>query len=683
METFSRGLELVNSVFMQFQCEGNHGNHFRELDMKVIDVGWGHERLVWFSNGTPASYDSLFGPVTKKLKKKFGVSVDRDIFDKYSRIAGSLDLGEVKDIATAKKRVADYVGISEEQLHSEIEPLQALYAIADHSRTLLFAITDGGIPSNVGGGYNLRVILRRALSFIDEFEFDVDIMDIARWHADYLSPMFPELKTELDTMERIMEVEKKKFRDTREKIKRTIRTLVEKGSRFDEKTLLQLYESQGITPEEVKKFNPGLRIPPSFYQKITESHSSATPEIEKIGKRLTGLPPTEKLYYSPVFEFKARVLAVLENGVVLDKTAFYPTSGGQEHDTGELNGAKVVDVFKEGEVIIHTVVDGKFSVGQEVVGVVDRKRRERLSRHHSAVHLVNGASRAVLGNHVWQAGSEVREEKARLDITHYSGISQEELNRIEDLVNEKIQEGIPIEKIVMERGEAEQKYGFRLYQGGAIPQTHLRILKIGDFDVEACGGTHCDNTREIGRVKMLKATKIQDGVVRLEFVAGEMAEKAEKEKGTLYKLARESFAEICNIPMSNSPGDDVASAAKILSVSPAILPQTISRFISEWKAFGTKLESLGEKPKSSLHTSRSLAEATRLLFNEWKQRQKLLKALVSKTVASEADSLNFPDARTRGIFFGVRLKDLMDDPSCPLEKTMEKIQKIGKEKQKT
>jgi alanyl-tRNA synthetase len=257
METFSQGLELVNSVFMQFQKTGK-GNDFKELDIKVIDVGWGHERLVWFSNGTPASYDSLFGPVTEKLKKKASINVDQDLFDRYSKIAGSLDLGEVKDITKAKRKVADSLGITTGELREGIEPLQALYAIADHTRTLLFAVTDGGIPSNVGGGYNLRAILRRSLSFIDEFDFDYDLLEIANWHAKYLKPMFPELSSELDNFEKIVDIEKGKFKETKKKNKTTITALIDKGKKIDEPLMLQLYESQGITPEEIKKYKKDL-----------------------------------------------------------------------------------------------------------------------------------------------------------------------------------------------------------------------------------------------------------------------------------------------------------------------------------------------------------------------------------------------------------------------------------------
>jgi alanyl-tRNA synthetase len=672
METFSQGLELVNSVFMQFQKNEDNAS-FRDLDIKVIDVGWGHERLVWFSNGTPASYDSLFGSVTKNMKCKVHIDVDQELFNRYSKLAGSLDLGEVRDIKKAKAEVAAKLNISEDALRKSIEPLQALYAIADHSRTLLFAITDGGIPSNVGGGYNLRVILRRALSFIDEFDFDLDITDIAEQHAKYLKPMFPELVTELDSLQKIVETEKGKYKATRKNIKRTVQGLVDKGSKFDESLLLSLYESQGISPEDIEKVKPDLEIPVSFYEKITEKHSSVTEE--KKSQKLD-IPETEKLFYSDELEFEANILKIFDNKIVLDRTAFYATSGGQHHDTGSINGVHVSDVSKSGDVIIHHVEDAsKFKEGATVKCVVDMTRRRQLMQHHSAVHLVNGAARQVLGNHVWQAGSEVREDKARLDITHYEAVSKEQLDEIENIVNAKIAESIKIEKPILERGEAEQRFGFRVYQGGAIPQRDLRIIRIGDFDIEACGGTHCANTRDIEHVKILRAAKIQDGVVRLEFVAGSKAKEAGEEAKCVYNDVLSPLRKIAPIEPCFSD-DELHEAAKIFSVNIADLRSTVERFINEWQTFGNGIASLGgEESESEVAKSKTLTEACSTLFREWKQREKKLKELINKRIQEEIKALPADNPKLRGIFFNLRMKDLREDAATSVEATIEKAKK--------
>ncbi|MBN2518050.1 MAG: alanine--tRNA ligase [Candidatus Altiarchaeota archaeon] len=673
METFSGGLELVNSVFMQFQ---KSGDWFRDLDMKVIDVGWGHERLVWFSNGTPASYDSLFGPVTEKLKKAAGAKVEKRIFERYSRIAGSLDLAEIKNIEEAKKQIAKKLGLSLKELRETIEPLQAIYAIVDHSRTLLFAITDGGIPSNVGGGYNLRVILRRALGFIDEFDFDFNLVDIAEMHAKFLKPMFPELVTELESMRKIVDSESQKFKSTKENITRTVQSLIEKNTEFDEKLLTQLYESQGITPEEIKKEKPDLEIPSSFYMNITEKHSSLAEEKET-GKVVLDIPETEKLCYLDVFDFVGTIIKIFDSYVVLEKTAFYPTSGGQEHDLGFIGERKVLDVIKQGNIILHKVdsIQG-FKEGQKVGCKVDQKRRKQLAQNHSAVHLVNGAARAVLGNHVWQAGSEVREDKARLDITHYKAVTKEELKEIEDLVNEKIAEGIAIEKPVVDRGKAEQDYGFRVYQGGAIPEKDLRIIKIGDFDIEACGGTHCSNTKDLDQVKILRATKIQDGVVRLEFVAGDKAKEQEKKMESLGSEVLKPL-EACLSGKSKACSlEEIDEIAAVFSVMPAQLPSTLERFVSEWETAGGNIVKLGgEALESDLSKTSGLKEAAEVLFKEWKQRNKRLKELINERIQDEIKSLPADNPKLRGIFFNLRMNDLQENVDLPVEKTLEKVKR--------
>ena len=167
IETFSKGLELVNSVFMQFTRKGNS---YRELPLKVIDVGWGHERLCWFSQGTPTGYDAVFEPVISFMKKQIGLQ-DNEILKKYARLAGNLNFDEALDLKKARQGIARSLGLTAKELHDLIEPMQSLYAIADHTKTLLFAASDGGIPSNTGGGYNLRVLLRRALSFTGSPEY--------------------------------------------------------------------------------------------------------------------------------------------------------------------------------------------------------------------------------------------------------------------------------------------------------------------------------------------------------------------------------------------------------------------------------------------------------------------------------------------------------------------------------
>ncbi|HLD75897.1 MAG TPA: alanine--tRNA ligase-related protein, partial [Candidatus Norongarragalinales archaeon] len=166
MESFSHGLELVNSVFMQYRASGES---FEELDMKVIDVGWGFERLLWFYNGTPTAYDSVFAKPLFLMKKKSGFTLDPKLLQKYASLSAGLDVESVVNVRQEKEKIASLLGLGLEELNRTISPLQAMYAIADHSRSVLFATADGALPSNAAGGYNLRVLLRRAFSFLKEY----------------------------------------------------------------------------------------------------------------------------------------------------------------------------------------------------------------------------------------------------------------------------------------------------------------------------------------------------------------------------------------------------------------------------------------------------------------------------------------------------------------------------------
>lgn len=521
IETFSRGLEMVNSGFMQF----SFSNGIKELPMKVIDVGWGLNRLCWFSNGTPTSYEPVFGPVMEKLKKISGVKYDEDFFLKYAKISGSLNIDETPDLKIARIQVAKRLNVSVEELEKNIAPLEGLYAVADHSRALVFAIADGGLPSNVGGGYNLRVVLRRALSFIEKFKWNLKLEDVALWHVDYLKKIFPELKESEDEIVKILSVESKRYAQTKERAKRIVDSFAtRKISDFD---LVKLYDSEGVTPEQL-----GLETPVDFYQKVTEIHMGQKKEKEKFPHDISNLPPTKVLFYekSEIYEFDAKVLKVFdENLVVLDQTAFYPTSGGQMHDMGTIDRVAVTDVIKIGNVIVHKLF-GKMQEGKTVHCVVDKERRLKLKHHHDSIHVINGVVRKLLGNHVHQYGAEKDVDKARIDITHYESLTDEQVEKIEEAANEIVEKGLPIKKTVMNRSEAEKKYGFSIYTGGYVPSKQVRVVEIVGHDVECCAGTHSKNTKDIGWITIVKTKRVADGLVRIEVKAGDVAEEYLKEK---------------------------------------------------------------------------------------------------------------------------------------------------------
>jgi alanyl-tRNA synthetase len=253
-------------------------------------------------------------------------------------------------------------------------------------------------------------------------------------------------------------------------------------------------------------------------------------------------------------------LKVAGNFVVLDQTAFYPTSGGQEHDTGYINGCKVVDVIKLHSVIIHKIEPCNVKEGQIVECKVDKKRREILKKHHTAIHIVNGAARKILGFHVHQHGAEKTEEKARIDITHFESLTEEQEEKIEEIANQIVEKALPIKKFVMKRGEAEKKYGFEIYAGGYIPSRELRIVEIKGYDVEACGGLHCNNTKEVGFIKILRTKRVADGLVRIEIKAGDIALSYLKEKEKILK-----------------------KVAKKLKVKEEKVPEAVKKLFEDWK----------------------------------------------------------------------------------------------------
>jgi alanyl-tRNA synthetase len=434
MEYFVRGLEVGNAVFTEFLITPSG---VREMPQKVIDMGAGLERFPWLSQGTPTSYDTTFKPVLENLRKKLGLEYDKELFMKYSKYAGTLNIDEIKNVEQAKQKIANILGISMEELKEKTETIQALYAIADHTRTLAFAISDGQIPSNVGGGYNLRVILRRALSFIDKFGWDIKLIDVCELHGKQLKPMCPELVEHLDEINKILEVETKRFKSTKERIGRIVERLAKEKKEINTETLTKLYESEGVTPELIKAKIPDIAIPPDFYTRITEKHERGEKQEVKEPFPIEDIQPTELLFYEKPdeYEFDAKVLRIIENNVILDKTLFYPTMGGQLHDTGFINGCKVVDVEKIGNVVIHKVEGINFKEGDVVNCKVDKQRRLILRRHHTATHIINTAARKVLGSHVWQHGTEKDVDKARLDITHYEALSDEQVEKIEKEAN--------------------------------------------------------------------------------------------------------------------------------------------------------------------------------------------------------------------------------------------------------
>lgn len=622
MEFFSRGLEISNQVYMQYEITKQG---IQDLKIKVLDMGQGMERAAWFTQGAASVYECTFPSVMKKLREITGVKYDEAFMKRFTPLAPYLNTGEVEDMEGAWKFVAKALNMSVEQVKEKILPLAALYAVAEHSRALLFAISDGGLPSNVGGMYNLRVILRRALGFIEKYKWNLSLPEICRWHADYLEPVFPEVSENLDEVRDILEVEKKKYEATRQKTAQMLPKLLEKQLTTDD--LITLYDSQGIAPElirdEAAKIGKKIVVPDNFYALVAARHEEkeqehATQREDKVP--IGNIPITKALYFDDYekSKFKAKVLEIIDKKyVVLDETAFYPTSGGQLADRGTLNGCSVVDVFKQGPYVVHVLGEpAKFSAGDVVDGEVDFSRRLQLAQHHTSTHIVNAAARVVLGQHCNQAGAKKDVDKAHIDITHYELPTEEQLERIEIESNKIVKKGIKTELSFMPREQAEKTYGTLIYQGGVAPGKMLRIVNIPGVDVEACGGTHLKNTLEAGKIKILKAQKVKDGIVRIVFAAGKASEVLEKQEKEV--LDRAAVILKCNVrqiparanelfelwkkakkakqkgqPLTDftlksteeTKTDILAKTAEILKTQPEVVIKTLERFLADIETF--------------------------------------------------------------------------------------------------
>src|SRR3989454_1111746 len=390
------------------------------------------------------------------------------------------------------------------------------------------------------------------------------------------------------------------------------------GKGFDVGTLLELYDSHGLNPDVVQEFtNLPIEIPDDFYARVAARHERPVAEPTKriaISKEL----PTTKLR---VYEdrrrrsFRAKVLAVEGEAVVLDQTFFYPEGGGQEADHGTIDEFEVYDVQRTGPTVLH-FVRGEASrlQGKRVACAIDANRREGLVRNPTAPHNVLRAARKVLGNHIWQAGAHKAADMARLDITHFDALTDAEFAKIEELANDQILASRQVRAKFLARDLAERKFGFRLYQGGSVPGGELRVVEIPKWDVEACGGTHVARTSDVTLIKLLRSTRIQDGVVRLEFAAGKAAFDAVRKQS-----------------------EEVKQAAEIFGVSADQLVSTAERVVSEWK----ELRKLSQRStdEQAAAKAREAVQTTRMAWPLVKQEVAEgvgFMMSMSKAIASEA-----------------------------------------------
>jgi alanyl-tRNA synthetase len=270
LEYFVQGLELGNAVFTEFQGDLNN---YSILDQKIIDMGAGLERFAWVTMGTPTAYDCCFGPITKNLIEKIGIDIEPKMLQEYFT-AISKGLRESMDLTQVRKTAIKQTKIDEAKFNKIISPLEGIYLIADHLRTLVFAISDGALPSNVGGGYNLRMILRRAVATMDRFGWSLDLRELADMHIDYLKSTYPELEETRDDVKTIIGIERGRYGESKIRMKSIADTIKSQGKKLTVDNLIRLYESDGITPDFLKETQIISEIPSTFYERLSELHQS-------------------------------------------------------------------------------------------------------------------------------------------------------------------------------------------------------------------------------------------------------------------------------------------------------------------------------------------------------------------------------------------------------------------------
>lgn len=592
-EICAHGVELATLVFIQYATtkEG-----LKEIPLKIVDTGYGLERIAWVSQGTPTAYDATFGSVIEKLTDLSGVELDTEILSENARIAGMMDIEDISDLKLLRKKVADKLNLDEEVLRKATSPMEAIYIVADHTRCLSFMLADGIIPSNVKEGYLARLVLRRTVKYMNELGLNESLSDLMKIQLDFLSQTYPEIKDNAKHILNITDLEEERYHTTLTKGKNLVKRSIDKLKKdnitsFPTDMLINFYDSNGIPPETVeeicKDYDFDANIPDNFYTQIAAAHEEE--EEEEVEALELDYPPTYLAFYDDLQQrtFNAKVLGVVDsNKIILDQTIYYPEGGGQPSDEGTITRAdgRVLNITyaeKVNGVVLHHVAKDDIDKldgieNEEIEGNIDALRRDLLTSNHSATHLIIASARQVLGKHIWQAGSQNGIEKTRIDLSHYKRVTVDDLKQIEKLANEYVKQNLPVNIQWYDRTDAEVKYGFKLYQGGIVPGKDIRVVEIPGVDVEACAGTHVSSTGDIGIIKVLRTERVQDGVERIEYSVADAA-----------------------IDRIQENDDIIRTSSDVFGVDAEQLPKTCDRFFNEWK----------EQQKTIKNLEKQLAEA--------------------------------------------------------------------------
>tara|TARA_B100001142_G_scaffold231785_1_gene229989 strand:- start:3194 stop:5401 length:2208 start_codon:yes stop_codon:yes gene_type:complete len=596
------------------------GLNYREMDLQIIDTGYGLERFCWAAAGTPTIYEAIYPESVSWLKQTIGfesmvndlnLNVDSTaLLSELSRLAGILNIDVGTDVdslySTLIERLnAQDIKISVSDLKRLTEPLSAIYAIPDHMHALCNMLGDGLIPSNTKAGYLARMLARRVCRMKSDLNLNVTLAELGKHHIETHLDLGNFTQNEEGIL-LLLELEESRYHEMLRKGQSAVNTALQNipknATEVPDSILFRLSEERGINPDMVIAISndlgwKNLSVRVGFSADMADRNARITKDAAKIRDKNNFLkdifPVTSQDYYldtnktnftavvlhcgeinheSDKISFSSEVISTPTHFVILDRTLFYPEGGGQLGDQGyfhldETRTISVIDTKIEDGVIIH-FTDGFVNNGK-IVAEVDNIRRRQLMDHHTAVHIVGGAARDILGPHIRQAGSNKGQRYARIDLTHYSRMSRDLLDKIEDRANDIVQSNPTVEKIILDRAEADARFGFDIYQGGPPKHQEIRIIKIGDFDIQACGGTHHDEAGSIGELRIVRSSQVQDGVERLQIVAGDTAREHARQQERI-----------------------LSEASEILGVQSDDLPKAVMKFFQEWKLQQKKISNL-------------------------------------------------------------------------------------------
>ncbi|PAD63683.1 alanine--tRNA ligase [Bacillus siamensis] len=535
-----RYLEVWNLVFSEFNH--NPDGTYTPLPKKNIDTGMGLERMVSVIQDVPTNFDTdLFMPIIEAAERISG--------DAYGKDA-------VKDTA--------------------------FKVIADHIRTVAFAVSDGALPSNEGRGYVLRRLLRRAVRYAKTIGISRPFMyELVPTVAGIMDAFYPEVKEKQEFIAKVIKTEEERFHETLNEglaiLSDVIKKEKEKGSGIiSGKDVFKLYDTYGFPVELTEEYaeDEQMKVDHKGFEaemeKQRERARNARQDVGSMqvqGGALRDITAESTFVGYSSVKTEAKVIELLHDGqliseahegdtvqILLDETPFYAESGGQIGDRGVLRSAQAVVTIKDvkkapnGQHVHEGTVDsGTLQKGASVTAEVEDQMRSGVVKNHTATHLLHQALKDVLGTHVNQAGSLVTENRLRFDFSHFGQVTKEELERIEGIVNEKIWESIPVAIDLKPINEAKEMGAMALF--GEKYGDIVRVVQVGDYSLELCGGCHVTNTAEIGLFKIVSESGIGAGTRRIEAVTGKGAyQEMNSQLSLLQHAADELKSNVKDVP---------------------------------------------------------------------------------------------------------------------------------------